>query len=134
MPIACVDIVIIFDKKFLLAKRKNKPARGQWWMPGGRVLKNETMENASTRKAREETGLSVKIIKRLGVDETIFPDGPFGSPTHTINAVFLSEPLSPVNGVKLDEQADEFKWFSKIENNWHPHVKKFLRLAGFKFK
>jgi len=129
MPIACVDIVIISDNKFLLVKRKNKPAQGLWWLPGGRILRNETIQDTVTRKAKEETGLKVKIVKCLGVDETIFPDGPFGSSTHTINVVFLVKPLSPVMNIKLDEQSDESKWFSKIEKNWHPYVKKFLKLS-----
>jgi len=100
MPMACVDIIITNINSFLLAKRKNKPAKNQWWFPGGRILKNETLAEAVARKSFEETGLKVEIINRIGVEETIFPDGPFN--------------------------------FSEINEGWHPYVKNFLKIAGFK--
>lgn len=37
MPILCVDLIIFFDGKCLLLKKKNEPAKGQYWFPGGRV-------------------------------------------------------------------------------------------------
>jgi colanic acid biosynthesis protein WcaH len=132
MPIACVDIVIVSYNKFLLFKRKNEPVKGCWWFAGGRILKNETSKKAAIRKTKEETGLKIKIEKMLGADETIFSTGPFGKPTHTVNFVFLAKPISNIKEITMDNQSDEFKWFEKINNNWHPYIKKFLREAGFK--
>lgn len=131
LPISCVDILLKNGDSFLLAKRNNKPAQGYWWFPGGRVLKNETLKDAAFRKTQQETGLDIKIEKILGVNETIFPDGPFDSSTHTINVVFLATCTSPENIVTLDDQNDEYQWFSHIHDTWDPHVKKFLELAGF---
>lgn len=131
LPISCVDIVLKNGESFLLAKRNNKPAQGHWWFPGGRIFKNETLQDAAIRKARQETGLDIKIEKLLGVDETIFPDGPFDSSTHTINVVFLAACTNPANIVTLDDQNDTYQWFSCIDNTWDPYVKKFLRLASF---
>ena len=40
MPIPCVDI--IFQNKegyFLLLKRNNEPLKSEFWLPGGRILK-----------------------------------------------------------------------------------------------
>ena len=37
LPIACVDVAIVHRGAVLLVKRKDPPARGQWWVPGGRV-------------------------------------------------------------------------------------------------
>ena len=130
MPIACVDIVIKKGEKFLLLKRKNKPAQGQWWFIGGRVEKNELLEKAALRKIKEETGLDVVLKKIIGVDQTIFKDGPFGNGVHTINVVFLGE-VKGKNKVKLDSQSVDYKWFHQINARWHPYVKKFLKLAGF---
>ena len=56
MPIACVDIAIVHRGAVLLVKREDAPAKGQWWVPGGRVHKGETMRETAGRKALEEVG------------------------------------------------------------------------------
>ncbi len=30
---------------------------------------------------------------------------------------------------KLDDQHEEFKWFSTIKKDFHPYIKKYIRLA-----
>ena len=87
IPIACVDIIIKKGEKFLLVKRKNKPAQGQWWFVGGRVMRGESLEGAAFRKVKEETGLDIVLKKIIGVDQTIFKEGPFGNGVHTINPI-----------------------------------------------
>jgi colanic acid biosynthesis protein WcaH len=128
MPIPCVDVVIVHDKAVLLGLRLNKPAEGVYWFPGGRVYKGETLEAAAKRKAEEETGLTVKIVRRLGTDETLFPDGPFDESTHTINIVFLATCKNPTN-LKADSQNSDLKWFTKLPKNSPSYVKKFTKLA-----
>ncbi|MFA6524244.1 MAG: NUDIX domain-containing protein [Candidatus Paceibacterota bacterium] len=128
IPILCVDLVILDKKKnFLLVKRANEPAKGKWWFIGGRVNKFETLKKAVARKAKEEIGLKVKILKCLGVDETIFKNGPFGWPTHTINVVFLVELDNKL--IKIDYQSKKYEWFSQINNNWPSYIKKFIKLG-----
>ncbi|MDO8604202.1 MAG: NUDIX domain-containing protein [bacterium] len=131
VPIACVDVVLKKDNTFLLVKRTNKPAQGQWWIPGGRILKGEILEDSARRKVRQETGAGIRIERILGADETLFSDGPFNDSTHTINVVFLATIEDQDTIVKLDPQNDEYQWFSYIDPVWHPYVKKFLALAGF---
>src|SRR6516165_12721127 len=104
VPIACVDLSIVANGCVLLVKRKDPPARGQWWVPGGRVLKGEKMKETARRKAREEVGLDCHVGPIIHTAETIFPDGPGGIPVHSINSCFL---LYPVQGaahvrVRLD--------------------------------
>jgi len=131
IPIACVDFILKKDNSFLLAKRNNKPAQGQWFFPGGRIMKGETLEDAVKRKAKEEVGVEVTIGKMLGVEETLFPDGPFEGSTHTINIVFLVSPIDRDDEIVLDNQNEESRWYTHIDDTWHPYVKKFLMLAGF---
>jgi len=132
LPICCVDLVIKNSQgEFLLVKRKNRPAKGQWWVVGGRVKKGERLEKAVLRKAKEETGLDVVLKKQLGAKETIFRKGPFGKNVHTINIIFLVKTKGKKK-IKLDSQSADFKWFKKINPIWHSYVKGVLRLAGFK--
>lgn len=130
MPVACVDIVLTRGNSFLLVKRKNAPARNEWWFPGGRILRDEHFADAVARKIFQETGLKTENPIILGIDETFFPDGPFGSSTHTINIVFQAN--TETNDVILDNQSGKYQWFGHIDEKWDPYVKKFLSKAGFK--
>ena len=66
MPIPCVDVVVSnASKKVLLIHRSDEPAKGKWWVVGGRIHKNESIVDAAIRKVREETGLEVEILKKL---------------------------------------------------------------------
>ncbi len=133
MPISCVDVVIRSRGRFLLCKRKNKPAQGKWWFVGGRVLKNEILEDAAKRKVREEIGISnIKIKKLLVVKGTIFKDSAFGPATqHSVNSVFLAE-ISSKNLLRPDNQSSELRWFSRVDKRWPSYIKEVLKLAGFK--
>lgn len=128
VPIACVDIVLTDGEKILLHKRANKPAQGQWWFPGGRIMKGEKLKKAALRKCEEEFGLKSAIKGIIGADETIFKDGSFRDPTHTINILMLG--LIGKNAVpKLDNQGNEWKWFRTPEKKFHPYVKKYFEIA-----
>lgn len=69
MPLIAVDIVIFTivdnDLKVLLVKRGNQPFKNQWALPGGFVLKNETLEKAAIRELKEETGIENVHLKQL---------------------------------------------------------------------
>ncbi len=109
LPIVCVDVLIWHLDSYLLVRRKNEPALGQLWFPGGRVQLNEYGENTALRVAKEEVGLDCKVRKSLGVYETIFNQGPIeGFGIHTVNLCYLLHATS--NKVKLDDQSSEFLW------------------------
>lgn len=130
MIIVCVDLVAQHGKKFLLVKRKNAPAKGEWFLLGGRVLKNEKLEEAALRKLREETGLRGTVKMLLGTGEH-FEAGRFrGVRGHVITFVFLVEPRN-IKSIRLDSQNKSFGWFGNVNTKLHPYVKDFLRKAGF---
>lgn len=62
MPVTCVDLIVIHKNKFLLGKRMNKPLKNNWCFPEGRILKDESFDQAIYRKAKEETGLVKKDL------------------------------------------------------------------------
>jgi ADP-ribose pyrophosphatase YjhB (NUDIX family) len=127
MPVCCVDLVITHDNKFLLLKRGKQPAKGQWWLPGGRLLKNEKIRHAALRKAREETGLDCEFVKELGINEGIFDDGPFGFGVHTVGVVCMLK--AKTGKVVLDSAHTDYKWDDKVDDSLDRNIVPFLLTA-----
>ncbi len=103
-PLLTVDAVILINNKkdIILIRRKNPPFQGQFALPGGFVDIGETVENACIREVKEETNISVKIIKLIGV----FSDPDRDPRRHTITVAFLCEPLTKKEKPKaLDDAA-----------------------------
>ncbi len=52
--------------KILLIKRDTVPFKGYWALPGGRLDSGETIEQCCIREVKEETGLDVSIVRKVG--------------------------------------------------------------------
>lgn len=131
IPVPCVDAVVVSDGAFLLGKRTNHPKKGEWWIPGGRVFKNESLEKAITRKLKEELGVKgITVVKQLWTASTPFKRSHQGPPSHTINTAYLVSLPKRELGLG-DGQHGEFKWFTKIDKKWNWYVKESLTRAGF---
>ena len=85
-PKLTVDAVIILNGKIVLIKRKRPPYQGNFALPGGFVEIGETTEEATAREVSEETGLSIEIIKLLGVYSAPLRD----SRGHTVSVCYLA--------------------------------------------
>jgi ADP-ribose pyrophosphatase YjhB (NUDIX family) len=69
-------IVLYSQNKVLLIKRATLPFKGYWALPGGRMDIGETVEQTCIREVKEETGLNVEIVYKLGdYHEQGFMDG-----------------------------------------------------------
>ena len=115
IPIVCIDAVIMNQKgQYLLIRRKNEPLLGEYWLPGGRLLKNESLHDAVLRKVSQELGIESRIIMPLGVYEDFFDKSPLNpeSGLHTISIVFLLMAVS--DDVRLDDQSDDWGWFDQL--------------------
>jgi colanic acid biosynthesis protein WcaH len=135
LPLCCVDVVLVHNKSFLLVRRKHAPAKGRWWLPGGRLLWREHPRAAVKRKLCEELGVThVGRITFLGVGESRFDDGYFGAPYHSINLTFVAHIGDAVaRRIQLDmANHTEYKWFQNVSSPIPAYVARFLRMAGFK--
>jgi len=50
----------------LLIKRDTVPFKGYWALPGGRSEPGETVEQTAVREVKEETGLDVVVVRKIG--------------------------------------------------------------------
>lgn len=112
-PISCVDIVLENNEKFLLLKRKEKPAQGEYWFPGGRLYKGETLVDCIKRKLKEEVNIEeYELIEQIGAFETIFDDGPLETKSHTINVTYhVTTNVTKIE--KNDAFFSDYIWASK---------------------
>jgi len=137
VPLPCVDLVVVYSERFLLGKRRISPEMGRWWPPGGRVLIGEKLFEAVERKLSDDLGINngYNKPKFLMVGETIFPNKKGGYERHTVNSVYLvklnKKPVVDFEGSGISDFA-ETKWFEKIDDSWHPYVRRCLKEAGFK--
>ncbi|EAC1549755.1 TPA: GDP-mannose mannosyl hydrolase, partial [Escherichia coli] len=61
-PLVSLDFIVENSRgEFLLGKRTNRPAQGYWFVPGGRLQKDETLEAAFERLTMAELGLRLPI-------------------------------------------------------------------------
>ena len=86
-PLLTVDIIIEYQQKVVLIRRKNDPYKGHYALPGGFVDIGETVEDAARREAKEETGLDIEIKRMVGTysDPTRDPRG------HSVSICYLAE-------------------------------------------
>jgi len=139
-PLISIDLLVKKDNKILLGRRINKPAQGYFFSTGGRVYKNESIEDAMSRLAQTElnielfhsTSLKVKLTpKFIGVFEHFYDDGIYEDiSTHYINLAYELNVDNEMLNLPTD-QHNEYQWFSIKEllesKQVHKYVKDYFR-------
>ncbi|MFB6122575.1 MAG: GDP-mannose mannosyl hydrolase [Haloferacaceae archaeon] len=118
------------DHGVLLGERRNPPAKGEWFVPGGRVRKNERLDEAVHRVAREELGVDVAIERRLGAYEHLYDASELDGvdSKHYLANGFVVRPASA--SFAPDDQHAELRRFSPPFPDVHPYVEAYLADAG----
>ena len=135
IPVVTVDIAIFDNKKskILLFKRQNNPLKNIYYTPGGRVNKNEHLNDAILRKSKEELGLDLKLkdLRYCGAIEEFFNNSNFEevkNGTHHINFVYEFIMSNNIN-INLDEQHESYKWFDINDDKLHHYIKDKINLC-----
>jgi colanic acid biosynthesis protein WcaH len=78
-PLVSIDLIVQSNKGILLGERKNAPAKGSYFVPGGIIRKNETLYEALERISYDELGMSLspRLGKLIGVYDHIYEDNSF---------------------------------------------------------
>ena len=96
--------------KLLLIQRKNEPCKGKWAFPGGFMDIDETTIDAARRELKEETGLVVGELHRVGIFDAVDRD-----PRERIITVAYYTILDKPAEVSGLDDAAQAKWFSLTE-------------------
>ncbi|KFZ36860.1 GDP-mannose mannosyl hydrolase [Shewanella mangrovi] len=134
-PLISIDLVVKdTNGNYLLGQRTNRPAQGYWFVPGGRILKDESIKEAFIRLTMEELGVSIpeSQAKFIGVFEHFYPDNFSDSAFSTHYVVLGYELLADINLDSLPKgQHTQYGWFSKdvltVSENVHLHTKWYVQ-------
>ena len=77
IPILCHDAFVRYKDGFLLVKRKDEPAKDEWYPVGGRVERGYPVEQSLIRKVKSEVGLDISNIQLIGIARAYFKSDPF---------------------------------------------------------
>lgn len=133
-PLVSIDLVVRNPKDdILLGQRLNKPAQGYWFVPGGRIRKNETLASAFRRLTGAELGTVYDIgnAKLLGPFDHIYDDSVLGGQITTHYVAIAYEIVVEELAELPDEQHNAYKWLSQSELlDWtdvHENTKAYFR-------
>ncbi len=136
-PLVSIDLVIRDGKnRILMGRRVNEPAKGKWFVPGGRIRKDENLDEAFERICLDEIG-----EKRPLKDARLI-----GSFTHryatnfkciegvSTHYVVLAYEIPVISTEKIDaaikngKQHSESAWFNKddINSDIHPYSREYF--------
>lgn len=125
-PVCCVDVMFFnSDKtKTLLFKRQNEPVKGIYYSAGGRLLKNEMMEDCAVRQAFREVGININRnnLTLGGTQEEIHPNSVFEGISYHAVVIYYGYVLHDEE-IKLDSQHSNFQWFSVHDDSINPFIK-----------
>ena len=76
-PLVSIDLIVRNLKGcILMGKRKNQPAMGSWFVPGGRIRKGEDLNSALTRISKDEVEveLTADDVRLIGVFDHMYEE------------------------------------------------------------
>jgi 8-oxo-dGTP diphosphatase len=110
MPRLTVDSWIRDSRgRVLLVRRARPPFEGRWGLPGGFCEWKETTEHCCARETLEETGLTVKVGRLLGVYSKPNRD-PRG---HNVTVLYAAHRRKGT--ARGGDDAAEARWFTPAE-------------------
>lgn len=139
-PLVSIDLIVENDAgEVLLGFRRNEPAAGFWFVPGGRVLKNERLDAAFERLAQVELGITMqrKQAQWLGVYEHFYQtnagrSGQFG--THYIVLAYRLCLSAAQLKLPMGEQHDQYRWLNPTaivcDDAVHQHSRAYFESIG----
>lgn len=129
-PLVSIDLVVRDGHgRWLVGLRRNPPARGCWFVPGGRIHKGERLAHALARISRAELGveLSPGDTRLRGIYEHHYEDNAGGHDdfgTHYV-VIALDIAWTVPHPPQTDAQHETFRWLATEELLGDPTVHRY---------
>lgn len=107
-PVATVGALILNHAGEMLLIRTHKWSH-RWGIPGGKIKRGETCEQALVREIQEETALTLQDIEFVMVQDCIEPPE-FQRSAHFLLLNYTARCVAAAPQVILNEEAQEFQW------------------------
>ena len=135
-PLVSIDLVVRNSRgEVLLGLRNNRPAQGYWFVPGGRIRKDESFAMAFARLTEGELGIAVPMAEArfLGTYQHFYTDN-FSGDDFTTHYVVLGYELTL--DISLDNLPEDqhrgYRWLAVKEllgsEQVHQHTKDYFSL------
>lgn len=119
----------------LVGLRTNAPAKGYWFVPGGRIHKNETLTEAFARITQAELGCAIDAseFKFRGLYDHIYPENFFEDNSFNTHYVIIALTYQDDDGklvVNGNDQNRSFQFMAidtlLATDNVHPYTKNYF--------
>jgi colanic acid biosynthesis protein WcaH len=133
-PLVSIDLIVELEGKILLGLRNNRPARGYWFVPGGRIAKEQSLPQGYRYITGLELGAEMDIRDAAfsGVYDHFYDDNFSGSPglsTHYIVLAFKINVPEALPALPVDQHS-AYRYWSIEEllqaDEVHPNTKAYF--------
>lgn len=133
-PLVSIDLLVSNSAgEFLVGQRLNRPAKGFWFVPGGRIMKNEPLAVAFARLTAAELGFELPFnqAQLQGVYDHFYNDYVFGEgvSTHYVALAYRLKAEFALDKLP-DRQHNAYRWLSinaiMHESTVHAHTKAYF--------
>jgi colanic acid biosynthesis protein WcaH len=119
-PLASIDLIVRDEsERVLVGLRLNRPARGFWFVPGGRIYKDERIDDAFLRITNAELGRAIPRGEAgfVGIYEHLYDDNALEIPRVGTHYVVLAYQLHVAADslVLPGGQHERFRWMDVNE-------------------
>lgn len=125
MKIRLAGCIIKNSEGKILLIHRNTSKRNQWEIPGGKIDEGENPEQTAKREVKEELGIDVEIIDKIGEKE-------FSEDGYSMDYVWYIAKIISGKPKLMEEKFDDFKYFSldelgEIKGELSPNALNFVQ-------
>ena len=127
-PLVSIDLIIRdSSKRVLLGLRTNEPAKGVYFVPGGRIWKDERIRDAFARILKSETNYSSTIdqARFRGPHEHFYQENRFGDPISRSRRArrFMAKTSAHSNYDSAFGDGGNWRWYDRLRQwSWWPPI------------